>query len=127
MKRKKEYEGIGVKEYYILDARGEETAFYRLADTGRYRKIKPVSREIIRSEVLPGFQFRISDLYRKPSLEEMTEDELYQGYVLPFHQKIKLIAEQERQRAELAEKSLILERERAESLARKLKELGVEV
>jgi Uma2 family endonuclease len=113
VEKKKEYQGIGVKEYYILDARGEKTAFYRLADTGRYRKIRPVGKEIIRSEVLPGFQFRVSDLYRQPSLEEMTDDEVYQGYVLPFYQKVKI-------RAEQAE-------ERAEYLARKLKELGVEI
>ena len=30
VEKKKEYEGIGVREYYILDARNIETAFYRL-------------------------------------------------------------------------------------------------
>jgi len=59
--KKKEYEGIGVREYYILDARRTETAFYRLNQKGKYRKIKPSRKGIIQSEVLPGFSsgFRI--------------------------------------------------------------------
>jgi len=132
--KKKEYEGIGVREYYILDARNIETAFYRLNQKGKYRKIKPSRKEIIQSEVLPGFQFRISDLYNQPSLEEMAEDEVYQGYVLPFYRDVKRIAEQSRQRlilAEQTEKQLVSElrseRQRADQLAAKLRELGIEI
>ncbi len=126
VEKKEEYAGVGVKEYYILDAREKETAFYRLNRKGKYSKIKPVKKDIIRSEVLPGFQFRIKDLYRQPSLEELTEDEVYQGYVLPFHQKVKQKAESEhkraeseKQKAELSEKKAELERKRAESEKRK--------
>jgi len=125
VEKKKEYQGIGVKEYYILDARKEETAFYHLNPKGRYQKIRPVKKDIIQSQVLPGFQFRISDLYKQPSLEEMADDEIYSGFVLPFHRQIKLRAEQieselvsERQRAEQAE-------QRAALLEDKLKELGI--
>jgi hypothetical protein len=132
--KKKEYEGIGVREYYILDARRIETAFYRLNAKGKYQKIAPSDKDIIHSEVLPGFRFRISDLYTQPSLEEMTEDETYREYILPFHQQIK-------QRAEQAEIQVAMERQRAESekqraeqaelkaarLAAKLKEIGIEV
>ncbi len=134
VEKKKEYEGIGVREYYILDARNIETAFYRLNQKGKYQKIKPIRREIIQSEVLPGFQFRISDLYNQPSLEEMAEDEVYQGYVLPFYRDVKRIAEQSRQRlilAEQTEKQLVSElrseRQRADQLAAKLRELGIEI
>jgi len=115
VEKKKEYQGIGVKEYYILDARKIETAFYRLNEKGKYQKISPTDTEIIRSGILPGFQFRIGDLYRQPSLEELTEDEVYQGYVLPFHQKVKRIAEQERHRAESAKQKAEQEYHRAES------------
>jgi len=144
--KKKEYEGIGAKEYFILDARGIETVFYRLNSKGKYQKIRAVKKDIIRSEVLEGFQFRISDLYRQPSLKNLAEDEIYCKYVLPFYQDVrkkaehaekqiilekqraeqeKQRAEQEKQRAEHAEKQMILERQRAERLAEKLRSLGI--
>ncbi len=137
--KKKEYQGVGVREYYILDARRIETAFYRLNEKGKYRKIKPEGGDIVRSEVLPGFRFRIRDLYEQPSLEKLTEDEVYQGYVLPFHQESKKRAETERKRAESekkkalkAERKADQERQRADQAeqraalyANKLKELGI--
>ncbi len=139
--KKKEYEGIGVKEYFILDARGKDTAFYALNKKGKYQKIRPVKKDIICSHVLDGFQFRISDLYRQPSLKELTGDELYCKYVLPFYRDVrekaeqaekqiileKQKAEQERKRAEQAEKQMIQERQRAERLAEKLRELGISI
>jgi Uma2 family endonuclease len=140
VEKKREYAGTGVKEYYILDGRGIETAFYCPDKTGRrYKKIKPVGGDIIRSRVLPGFQFRISDLYRQPDLEELAEDPVYCGYVFPSYRQIKLEKEQEKQRAEKAEsrieeveKELFSERQRAEQerqraemLAAKLRELGI--
>ncbi|MCP4350967.1 MAG: Uma2 family endonuclease, partial [Desulfobacterales bacterium] len=112
--KKKEYEGGGVREYYILDARGIETAFYRLDKNGKYRKIRPGKGDIIRSKVLPGFQFRVSDLYRRPSLEEMAEDEIYHKYVFPSYKKIKQRAEQEKQRAEQEKQRAEQEKQRAE-------------
>jgi Uma2 family endonuclease len=118
--KKKEYQGVGVREYYILDARGIETAFYHKNRKGKYQKTEPEKGEIIRSEVLPGFQFRIKDLYKQPSLEKLTEDEVYQGYVLPFHQKVKQKAESERQRAEQISLQLIAEHQRAEQVSLQL-------
>ncbi len=64
--KKGEYEAAGVREYYILDGKGKETAFYRLNKQGIYEHIKPRPGGIIRSQVLPGFQFRVSDLYSQP-------------------------------------------------------------
>jgi len=155
VEKKKEYQNIGVKEYYILDARGSETAFYCLGPKGKYRKIKPINTDVIQSGILPGFQFRISDLYRQPSLEETADDEIYSSFVLPFHRKVRLRAEQsesqlisERQRAEQEFQRAEQERRRAEQefqraeqerqraeqaeqraalLADKLKELGISV
>jgi Uma2 family endonuclease len=126
--KKNEYEGTGVKEYYILDARGKETAFYRLNSRGRYVKIRPAGG-IIRSGILPGFQFRISDLYAQPPLESLIENKVYERYILPSYreskQEAEKRAEKEKLRAEKAEKRLILERQRAERLAAKLRELGI--
>jgi len=141
VEKKKEYGSVRVREYFILDARKKKTAFYRLDEKGKYREISLTDGDVVCSEVLPGFCFRISDLYRQPSLEEMTEDDLYSSYVLPFHHKVRQNAELERQRAEYAESQLrserlraeqvelqlIAERQRAAMLADKLKQLGIYV
>lgn len=82
--KKEEYEKIGVREYYLLDAKGIETAFYRLNKQGKYENIEPLDGEIIQSDILPTFQFRISDLYRQPSVKEMTRDEVYCRFILSF-------------------------------------------
>ncbi|MCP4109135.1 MAG: Uma2 family endonuclease, partial [Desulfobacteraceae bacterium] len=105
--KKGEYESAGVEEYYILDPRKKETAFYRRNAYGIYEHIMPVSGDIIQSGVLPGFQFRISDLYKQPLPEKMAEDVVYQAFVLLSYQA-------EKQRAEKAENQLLLERERTE-------------
>jgi hypothetical protein len=119
--KKAEYQGGGVKEYYIIDGTGRETAFYARDNAGMYQHIIPVNGDIIRSRVLPGFQFRISDLYRQPSPEEMAEDEVYRGFVMRSYQAEKQRAEKERQKAEREkqkaeklEKGLIKEKQRAE-------------
>ena len=110
--KKKEYRGSGVKEYYILDARKTETVFYRLNARGHYRQIRTAGGDVIRSEVLPGFQFRISDLYRKPPLEELAEDPVYRDYVFPSFKEVKKELVLEKERAQKAEKSLASERQR---------------
>lgn len=115
--KKREYEASGVKEYYILDAEDRYTAFYRRDSTGRYRRILPDKKGLIRSDVLPGFQFRLSDLHRQPLLEDMAEDEVYRGFVLLRYQAAK-------QRAEQAEKLAEIQKQRAEKLAEKLRALG---
>ena len=107
VEKKKEYQGVGVRGYCILDARGKETEFYSLNAKGKYVKIKPGKSGIVRSRVLPGFQFAISDLYARPSLEQLSADKIYGHYVLPFYQKARQQAESERQRAEQAEKRFL--------------------
>lgn len=129
-----------------MDARGFETAFYRRDSKGKYEKIRPQNKGIIRSGVLPGFQFRVSDLHRQPSLEELTQDDIYHKYVLPAYRDAQerakkekrraewaeqnaatqqQRAEQEKQRAERAEKQLLIERRKAEQMVAKLRELGI--
>jgi len=110
--KRTEYEGMGVREYYILDARGIETVFYRLNHEGRYEDIRPVKGDIIRSEVLPGFQFCISDLYRRPHHEELARDEVCYTYFFPAYKK--WMRKLEKARAEQAEKQMLLEKQRAE-------------
>ncbi len=153
VQKKREYAGAGVQEYYILDSNRKETAFYRLTGDREYQPIQPVNGDIIQSGVLPGFQFRIRDLYKYPSLETLMREPVYQHYVLLGYQQAeqraeqadqraeqerqraeqadqraeqeKQRAEQERQRAEQTESLLVLEKQRAAKLAAKLKELGI--
>lgn len=144
--KKREYEQIGVKEYYMLDATEKETAFYRLNGEGKYEPIKPIDGDIIQSEVLPGFQFRIADLYRQPDLVEMAFDKVYRQFMrLDLNPKATRLvsqqtqearqqaeearrqAEKEGQRVEEAESQLLAVRQEKERLAAKLRELGIEL
>ena len=101
--KKNEYAAAGVQEYYILDERNQETQFYRLNAGGIYLPI-PTPDGIVRSSVLPGFQFRLRDLYRRPEPPEMIEDVVYRGYVSPHLRA-------ERERAEHVERQLEQERQ----------------
>jgi len=116
--KKKEYEAAGVKEYFILDDRGIDTYFFRLNRFGIYENIKPFPGNIICSEVLPGFQFRISDLYTQPSAINMTKDEVYYSYVLPQYRMQAIQLNQ-------AEKLLAKSEAEKQILMKKLKELGI--
>lgn len=97
--KKREYAGGGVQEYFILDARGLETAFYRLDRHQHYQIIQPEAG-VIRSAVLPGFQFRCEDLYTRPHLKSLMVDPVYQGFVLLDYQTQMRQIDQERQRAD---------------------------
>ena len=81
-----DYALAGVQEYYILDPTGEHMHFYRLTPEGQYDEIQPDAGEVIRSQLLPGFQFRHRDPYELPELEELALDEVYRGYVLLKYQ-----------------------------------------
>ena len=94
---------------------------------GLYEEIKPIDGDIIVSQVLPGFQFRISDLYRQPPLSELVEDEVYQGYVMLKYQAEKAEKERERARAERAELQLIVERQEKEKERQRAEEAEKEI
>jgi Uma2 family endonuclease len=81
-----DYALAGVQEYYILDPTGEHMHFYRLTPEGQYDEIQPDAGEVIRSQLLPGFQFRLPNLYELPELEELALDEAYRGFVLLKYQ-----------------------------------------
>jgi Uma2 family endonuclease len=116
--KKQEYCQAGVTEYFILDRKGTETAFYRLTGARTYVPI-PLPDGIIRSEVLPGFQFRLQDLYDHPDFRERLDDSVYNSFILLDYQAAETRAETERHRAEAAD-------QRAERLAAMLKELGID-
>jgi len=116
--KKLEYSQAGVKEYFILDRNKTETAFYRLNSKGKYKKIK--SRNgIIDSQVLPGFKFRIDDLYSQPPLEELIKDEVYQPYVLISYQE--QIQKTEEERLKVEKERLKAEKERSKAKKERLR------
>lgn len=108
--KRQEYELAGVQEYYILDERGRETVFLHNM-RGNYQPL-PESEDVIQSVVLPGFQFRRSDLSSRPSLEQLALDSVYQGYILPAYQA--------------ARRQVLQERQEKEKLAAKLRQLGID-
>jgi hypothetical protein len=97
-----EYAQGGVKEYYILDGHNRYTAFYHLNKQGVYVPIKSKKGGIIQSIELPGFQFRISDLSNRPSPEQMIDNPVYQGFVLPGYSKAKQQAQEAKQQVQEA-------------------------
>jgi len=111
--KKNEYCRSGVREYFILDRKGRETAFYHLSG-GAYTPIMPTSDGVIRSRVLPGFQFREEDLYTRPSWDRMAEDPVYRSFVRKAYQRERQRAEKEHQRAETAEQQAREERQQTE-------------
>lgn len=109
-----------MQEYYILDPNKEHMHFYRRNQHNSYDEILPDANGVIRSAVLPGFQFRLKDLIERPDLEILALEEIYRGYLLPKYQAAEARAEEEHRRAEE-------ERQRSARYAAKLRELGVEV
>jgi Uma2 family endonuclease len=108
-----EYEAVGVQEYYILDAKDLYQEFYALNQQGVYVPLQRVG-SVIKSSVLPGFQFRISDLHEQPIVEEMIEDPVYQGFVLPGYRDAKIQAIEAQKRAEAEGKRAEAEARRAD-------------
>jgi hypothetical protein len=107
-----EYAAAGVREYYILDDRQRETAFYRLNANGIYEPVD-AHQGVIRSQVLPGFQFRLADLSTQPEPPALVADPLYSNFVSPFLRAERERAEQERERAEQEYERAEQERKRA--------------
>lgn len=129
--KKQEYSEVGVREYYILDP-DDKSAFYRLGPAGIYETIPADEDGVIHSDVLPGFRFRVDDLFALPSLETLAEDPIYQPFVLLQFQEAKRQAEIAQARAEAAEQraadaesQVAEEKARADRLAAKLRELGI--
>ena len=80
--KRAEYAHAGVPEYYILHHEPRHQAFYRRGNAGLYVPIAPVGG-LIRSEVLPGFQFRPTDLLDRPDADAMRQDPVYAAFVDP--------------------------------------------
>ena len=115
--KKDGYARAGVKEYFILDPKDRYLHFYRFGVAGRYEEIEPDEEGVIRSQVLPGFQFRREDLLREPMLVELARDDVYANYVIPELQVAETRVEKAEERADAAK-----QRADAEAAARRAAE-----
>ncbi|MEA3641419.1 MAG: Uma2 family endonuclease [Lamprobacter sp.] len=110
--KKAEYAAGGVPEYYVLHREHGNLAFYGRTRGGVYSPL-PIEgsgdERLVRSRLLPGFQFRINDLIRRPDLDAIRRDPIYSDFVLPEWTQ----AEQAQARAEQAR--ALAEREREEA------------
>jgi hypothetical protein len=104
--KKAEYANVGIQEYYILYGLNYQMEFYRLHH-GLYVPIERIDSDIIQSSVLPGFQFRVSDLHNRPSFETMMDDPVYQDFILPDYRQEKIARRQ-------AEQKVVIEAKRAQ-------------
>src|SRR3990172_2412621 len=86
--------------------------YYRAAGRGYFVFLRLIDGDIIQSEALKVFQFRVSHLFTKPPIEELIEDKVYYDFVIPAYRTIKL-------RAEAAKKNAEKEKRRADSAEKK--------
>lgn len=114
--KKAEYAAAGVPEYFILHREPRYQRFYRLNDAGIYSPIEPRDG-VIASQVLPGFQFRLSDLVEQPEYEALRDDPVYADFVLPKWREDRERAEAEAQRAEAEAQRADAEASRADAEA----------
>ncbi|WP_462322224.1 Uma2 family endonuclease [Halochromatium sp.] len=106
--KKAEYAAAGVPEYYVLHREHGNLAFYGRTRGGVYSPL-PIEgsgdERLVRSRLLPGFQFRINDLIRRPDLDAIRRDPIYSDFVLPewtLAEQAKAQAEQAQAQAEQA-------------------------
>ena len=119
--KKRNYSLGGVQEYFILDAKNNYTRLYRLNKSGEYVDIKPING-VIKSKVFNGLQFRVNDLYRRPSLEEMSEDNVYKKFILPFYQEEKQKVKQEKQKVKQEKQKVKQEKQKVRQEKQKVKQ-----
>jgi hypothetical protein len=112
--KKAEYAAGGVPEYYVLHQNPAHQAFYTRTPAGLYTPIAPQAG-VICSRVLPGLQFRPTDLARRPELEALRDDPVYAGFVLPGWRA-------DRERAEAAARQAEVQARRADAEAQAKRE-----
>lgn len=120
--KKSEYAFAGVQEYYILDPSNMHMSFFERSPQGEYVPIQPDANGVIRSRVLPGFQFRLTDLQRQPLLEEMAFDEVYHAFVLPGYRVAAERATEAEERALAAEERALVAEVRVEQEQRRVEQ-----
>ncbi|HYN79742.1 MAG TPA: Uma2 family endonuclease [Lamprocystis sp. (in: g-proteobacteria)] len=114
--KKAEYAAAGVPEYFILHREPERQAFFSRTAAGVYVPMVPEDG-LIRSRVLPGLQFRLTDLCDQPAPEAMRNDPVYADFVFPGWQEAERRAQAEADRAEAEASRAEAEANRADAEA----------
>ena len=114
--KKTEYAAGGVPEYYILHRAPEQQAFFTRTAAGVYVPIAP-DDGVIRSGVLPGLQFRVADLCRRPEHGTLRDDPVYAAFVLPGWRAAEERAAAQAQALQQAEQHAAAESNRADTEA----------
>jgi len=112
--KKAEYAVGGVPEYYILHRTPEQQAFFTRTAAGVYVPIAP-DDGVIRSRVLPGLQFRLADLCRRPEHDTLRDDPVYAAFVLPGWRAAEERAAAQAQALQQAEQHAAAEANRADT------------
>ena len=92
-------------EYYILHRERERQAFFTRTAAGIHVPMVP-DAGVIRSRVLPGLQFRLTDLCAQPGPKAMNRDPVYADFVLPEWREAEARAEAEAQARRQLEQEL---------------------
>ena len=124
--KKAEYAAGGVPEYYILHPAPEHQSFFNRTAAGVYLPLVPEDG-VIRSRVLPGLQFRLSDLVTQPAPETMRRDPVYADFVLPGWQEAERQAAAERKARRLAEQRADAEAQARQEAEQALAELRAQL
>lgn len=98
IQKKREYEQAGVQEYLILAHDPKYCEYYHLNAQEVYQPAQRDQEGVVRSGILPGFQWRMEDLYYQPDEMEMAALPVYQNYVAIAYQhekKARLKTEQQ--------------------------------
>ena len=67
VKKFAEYQGDGVREYWLIDPLTREASFFLLDDKGRYQPVPADTEGIYHSTVLEGLWLRMDWLWQSPS------------------------------------------------------------
>jgi Uma2 family endonuclease len=70
VKKKRQYEHFGFREYWIVDEAERKVIVYRLDDKGKYREVKPRKGKL-HSAVLTGFWLDPAWLWQRPLPDEL--------------------------------------------------------
>jgi len=83
IQKKREYQTAGVQEYFIVTRQDDQeyAEYYHLNADGIYQPAQRDKDGVVHSKILPGFQWAMDDLYRRPTEKEMIGNPIYQGFV----------------------------------------------
>jgi len=121
--KRAEYGAGGVPEYYILHREPAHRAFLTRTAAGVYVPLEP-DAGLIRSAVLPGFQFRLDDLCRRPEHTGLRDDPVYAAYLFPGWRAAeeRALEETQARREEASARAAAEQRAQAEAEARRAAE-----